>query len=348
MKALVINAFGGPEVLTAQEVPTPEPGPGEARVRVRAVVVARTKDVATRAGRPPFAPRIAAFPHILGAEHAGVVDAVGPGVDAGLVGRRVAVSAILTCGECRACRMRREEACARFGLIGIDRQGGYAEYCVAPAANLTVLPDDVTDAEAASLAANGPVARAQLDAGDVREGRVVLVLGAGGALGSTAAALATHRGATVIGVERLSRRPGLLDGLPLAAALDGEAPDLTDRIRDAAGEWGVDCVIDNLGLPTLWDAYRPALAPMGRVVVSGAVNHDPVPMRLLPFYLHSQSLIGVRTGNRAQIEALWRDVANGFRPPAPHLRTMPWLDAPRAHHAVESGTAHGQAVLEIP
>lgn len=347
MKALVIEAFGGPEVLTLQELPTPEPGQGEVRVRVQAVAVARTKDVAARAGQPPFGPQIRSFPHVLGTEHAGVVDAVGADVDPQLLARRVAVSAVLSCGDCSACRRHHEEACGSFQLVGVHRAGSYAEYTVVPAGNVHVLPDDVTAAEAASLAANGPVARAQLDAGQVGSGSIVLVAGAGGSLGSTAAALAAHRGARVIGVDRLGAHPDALDGLPLVAALDGEAADLADQIKAAAGPDGLDCVVDNLGLASLWAAYRPAVADLGRIVVSGAISHEPLPMTLLPFYLRSQSLIGVRTGNRAQMTALWRDVADGFRPPPAQLHRFPWLDAAVAHTRVEQGTAHGQSILEV-
>lgn len=348
MKALVIAGFGGTEVLELAELPTPEPGPGEVRVRVQAIAVARTKDVATRAGRPPFAPKVSGFPHVLGTEHAGVVDAVGPGVDGSLVGNRVAVSAVLSCGQCRACDQGHEEACTHFALIGVDRQGSYAEYTVVPAGNIHLLPADISLVQAAAVAANGPVARAQLDAGHVGSASTVLVIGAGGSLGSTAATLAGWRGARVIGVDQLSRQLDCLDGLPLMAALDGNSADLTDQLRLAAGDWGIDCVIDNLGIASLWDAYRPVLADMGRIVVSGAISHDPLPMRLLPFYLHSQSLIGVRTGNRKQIAAMWDDVRQGYRPPDTHVHRVAWLDVAMAHGRVEAGAAHGQTVLEVP
>ncbi len=347
MKAFVIDGFGGPEVLRLADVPLPQPGPGEARVRVAAVAVARTKDVATRAGRPPFAPQVPAFPHILGTEHAGVVDEVGSGVDTDLVGQRVGVSAVVSCGQCRACQRGHEEACAQFRLVGVHRPGCYCEYVVVPIANLSPVPAEVSLAEAASVAANGGVARAQLEAGQVGPGSVVLVVGAAGSLGSTAAALAAWRGARVIGVDRLSRDPQALNGLPLAAVVDGEARDLPEQLRDVAGPDGFDCIVDNLGLTDLWNAYRPALATLGRIVVSGAINHEPLPMRLLPFYLHSQSLIGVRTGNRAQITAVWQDVREGFRPPSSHLQRVPWGDVAEAHRRVEAGTAGGQTVLEV-
>ncbi|KAB1139646.1 alcohol dehydrogenase catalytic domain-containing protein [Streptomyces luteolifulvus] len=347
MKALVIHEFGGPDVLRLEEMPNPEPAAGEVQVRVSAAIVARTKDVAARAGKPPFAPQIPELPHVLGAEHAGVVDAVGSGVDHRLIGKRVSVSAVLSCGDCRACRAGREEACASFSLIGVHRHGSYAEYCTAPVANVRPLPDDIDFVEAAAMAANGPVARAQLEAGGVGRDSTVLVVGAAGALGSTVAALAAHRGAQVIGVDRLAAKPGCLDALPLTTALDGDSPDLAQQIRAAGGSWGIDCVVDNLGLPVLWNAYRDSIADMGKIIVSGAVSHAPISMHLLPFYLHSQSLIGVRTGNRQQMDAFWQDVTDGFRLPGAMIHGVSWEAAADAHRTVENGTSLGQAVLLV-
>jgi NADPH:quinone reductase-like Zn-dependent oxidoreductase len=346
MRALVIGGFGGPEVLSETELADPEPGPGEVRVQVRAVAVARTKDVATRAGRPPFADQITAFPHVLGSEHAGVVDAVGLGVDRRLLGCAVGVSAVLTCGQCTACGRGREEACARFALVGVHRQGSYAQYCVVPADNVCQLAEEVSFVQAAALAANGPVAAAQLSAGGVGAGDTVLVLGAGGSLGSMVAALAAFRGARVIGVDRLRAKPGCLQGLPLAATLDGDDPGLTESIVSAA-PGGIDCVVDNLGLGALFQAYMPALAALGTIVVSGAISQDPILVRLLPFYLNSHSLIGVRTGNRHHRAALWTDVAAGFCPPAGFVHPTPWTRAIQAHTEVEYSRARGQVVLEI-
>ncbi len=346
MRAVVLREFGAPAVLTFEDAPEPEAGPGEVRVRVLAVAVARTKDVSARAGRPPFAARLR-LPHILGTEHAGIVDQVGAGADADLLGAQVGVSAVISCGHCKACTMLREEACASFGLVGVDRQGSYAEYCVVPAGNVHLLPDSLSYSQAAALAANGPVARAQLDAGAVTAGSRVLVLGAGGALGSAAAALAAHRGAEVIGVERLRAKPDQLDSLQLIARLDGDDDNLADAILGLTDGWGVDCVIDNLGITALWNRYRPALADMGRIVVSGAVSQEPVAMALLPFYLRSQSLIGVRTGNRTQMTALWKDVHDGLRLCDALVTTMPWEQIQDAHAAIEGGTAPGQIVVEV-
>jgi NADPH:quinone reductase-like Zn-dependent oxidoreductase len=346
VKAVVLREFGGPDVLAFEDAADPEAGPGEVRVRVLAIAVARTKDVSARAGKPPFAGRLQ-LPHILGTEHAGIVDQVGPGSDPGLLGARVGVSAVISCGQCRACSLLREEACASFGLVGVDRQGSYAEFCVVPAGNVHVLPDSLSFSQAAALAANGPVARAQLDAGGVTAGSRVLVLGAGGALGSAAAALAVHRDAEVIGVERLSVKPDQLDPLQLIARLDGDDDSLADKILALTDGWGVDCVIDNLGITALWNRYRPALADMGRIIVSGAISHEPIPMALLPFYLRSQSLIGVRTGNRTQMIELWKDVHSGLRLCDELVTTIPWDQIRDAHTVIENGTAPGQIIAEV-
>lgn len=343
-----MDTFGGPEVLALlPDEPSPEPGAGEVRVRVHAIAVARTKDVAMRAGRPPFAPRVT-FPHRPGTEHAGVVDAVGHQVDPTLIGQRVAVSAVVTCGDCVACQRGRDEACSSFTLVGIHRPGSYAERVVVPAGNVHPVPDDLSLAHAAALAANGPVARAQLDAGGVGRGTVVAVMGAAGALGSTVACLAHHRGATVIAVDRLEAKGDLLAGLPLDAAFDGDDPELAARLRAHTDGWGVDCVVDNLGLAPLWSAYRPALATLGTIVVSGAIGREAIAMELLPFYLHSQSLIGVRTGNQAQVRALWADVRAGFRMPEASVVVRPWTDMHDVHAMVEQGRAAAQTVLEVP
>jgi NADPH:quinone reductase-like Zn-dependent oxidoreductase len=344
VKAIVMHEFGSADVLAVRDVPTPDPGPGEVRVAVRAVAVARTKDVATRSGVHPFSKAVS-LPHILGTEHAGAIDAVGQGVRASLVGQRVAVSAVVACGRCRACGRGHEEACASFGLVGIHRPGAYAQFSVVPAENLFPVPGDLDDADAAALAANGPVAHSQLDAGGVGPGSTVVVPGAAGALGSTVAQLAVFRGARVIAVERAGGKSGALDGLGALAVLDGESPTLAQDIRELTDGAGADCVVDNLGIAALWQAYYPAVADLGRIVVSGAIGREPVPLELGPLYLRSQSIIGIRTGNRRHMAALWEDVGRGFRLRSSLVRPMPLAAAASAHRAVENGENRGQIVL---
>ena len=346
MRAVVIRSFGTPDVLDLDDVDEPDVGPGEALIRVRAVIVARTKDVSARSGRHPFS-EVIDLPHILGAEHAGVVEDVGDGVDASWVGRRVAVSAVLHCGTCEHCARGHEEACERFELIGIHRPGAYAELTVVPVGNLWPLPDGIGFAEGAAVAGNGAVAHAQLEAGGAQRGSSVAVVGAAGALGSALVGLARHRGATVIAVDRLPEQQDALDALGVDAALDGERDDLTAALYAATDGRGVDCVIDNLGLAALWERYQPAVATLGRIVVSGSITPEPIPLRLAPLYLRSQAIIGVRTGNRRHMAAVWEEVRRGFRLPGGFVTEMPLGEVRTAHAAIETGGKRGQLVLTL-
>ncbi|MGV1050321.1 MAG: alcohol dehydrogenase catalytic domain-containing protein, partial [Solirubrobacterales bacterium] len=201
MRAVLMREFGAEGVLRLEEVEPPRPGPGEVLVRVAAVEVSRTRDIATRTGKHPFS-RAVTLPHVLGGDFAGVVEEAGEGVDRGLLGRRVACSATQTCGECEACESGHEERCAELSLLGVHRRGSYAELAVVAAAIVHPIPDDLPMAEAAAMAADGPIALTQLDVAGAGEGSGLLVTGVTGALGSTLAALGGRLGAAVLGLSR--------------------------------------------------------------------------------------------------------------------------------------------------
>ena len=194
MHAVVFTRFGGPEVLEVTEVPVPAVGAGEVLVRVAAVSVGRLLDLTARAGTHPYARFV--LPHVLGAEHAGTVAAVGDGVREVKAGDQVAVFPVLTCGSCRACREGATEACPRLQIMGVHRPGAYAEYTVVPAANVHVLPAGLDPWTAAGLALAGPVAYNQLSQAGLRPEDWVLVQGGSSALGSLTAALAALPGRT--------------------------------------------------------------------------------------------------------------------------------------------------------
>jgi D-arabinose 1-dehydrogenase-like Zn-dependent alcohol dehydrogenase len=290
----------------------------------------------------PFA-RALHLPHILGGEHAGVVDAIGIGVPETLIGRRVAVSVHMPCGACSECLSGHDQACDNGQLLGIHRQGAYAEYVVVPAANIHELPADLTFVEAAALgAANGAVAYAQLEVGGVGRGTWVLVPGANGALGFMLVYLAAKCGAHVIALVRNHAAATILEQAGAQAVLSAERADLDEALLEITGGRGVDVVIDNLSLPELSKKYMPGLAPLGRVIISGAMGEAPIPLLARPFYLKSQSILGVRSANRAQIAAFWKDVREGgVRLPPELVQIFPLAEAPAAHAALQRRSGVG-------
>jgi NADPH:quinone reductase-like Zn-dependent oxidoreductase len=347
MRAMVMRAFGDADVLALEEVRDPSPGPGEALVRVGAVAVSSTRDIATRTGRHPFS-REVSLPHVLGGDFAGVVEAVGPGLDRALIGQRVAASNSRSCGTCPACRSGNEAQCADLAMLGIHRWGSYAELATMPGVNLTRIPDDLSLADAAAMAATGPIALTQLQTGRVTDGGWLLVTGATGALATMLATLAQALGARAIG---LSRRPEAIPAaLPLAARLNSSDPDLVEALHAATSGAGVATAVDNVADGEVFARYFPALAIGGRIVVSGAIGGDQLPVLpipVAPFYLRSLSLLGVRTTTLRDIGAFWRLVHDGLRLPDGLVHERPLDQAARAHDDMAAGRSVGHTVLSV-
>lgn len=345
MRAIVMEDFGGPEVLQESEVPDPTPGAGEVTVAVAAVEVSATRDAGTRSGRHPFS-RFVSLPHVLGGDCAGTVSAVGDGVDDALLGRRVAVTNAVACGRCRFCATGHDGACEALQLVGVHRPGSYAERVTVPAANVRAIPDDLGFAQAAALAADGAIAFAQLETGVVEEGTRVLVCGAAGALGSTLVTMAAALGAEVTALSRRSSE--LLQRWGATTVIPSDAADLSERLLAATGGSGYDVVVDNVALPDVVTAYMPALAIRGRVVMSGAMSAEPVAFAPQPFYVRSQAFIGVRTEDRASRERFWREVDAGLRLPADTVEVLPLIEAADAHRRTQAGDKLGHLLLELP
>jgi NADPH:quinone reductase len=241
MRAIQVNEHGGPEVLTVTEVPDPEPGPGQVVVELAAIGV-NFIDVYHRTGLYPLP-----LPLTPGAEGAGRVVAVGPGVDAGLVGQRVVSSNLL---------------------------GAYAEYALAPADRVVPLPETLSDELAAAVFLQGLTAHyLAYDCYPVRAGDTVLVHAAAGGVGLLLTQVATKLGATVIGTvstpekEKLARDAGAAHVL----GYDGCA----DQVRELTGGVGVPAVYDGVGQAT-FEASLASLRPRGILVLFGQ-SSGPVP-----------------------------------------------------------------------
>ena len=343
MRAAVMRKFGDPGVLRIEDVPAPRPGPGEAVVRVAAVEVSRNRDVATRSGGHPFS-REVTLPHVLGGDFAGVVAAVGEGVDPALVGKPVGVMNHHPCGACPECSAGFTEDCSRLEMLGIHRWGSYAEFTAVHADGPHPVPPDLDLAEAAALAATGPVALTQLRTAGVGPGTVVLVTGMTGALASTLAALARVLGATVIG---LSRRHTLVPDSLGCTVLDSTQPGLAEAIAAAAGGSRPRAVIDNVCAPDIFEQYFPALANGTRIVVSGVIADPELPVPARSLYSHGISLIGLRSHTEPVTAEFWQLVRDGFRLPPGLLHEFPLEAAARTHEAIAEGTVTGHTVLRI-
>jgi Zn-dependent alcohol dehydrogenase len=181
MKAIVIREFGGPEVLSWEEVLTPTPGPNEVLVRVHAVLVNRTLDLQVRQDGGNYG---TVLPLVLGNDPSGVVVAVGQGIVQPLLNQRVAVFGGIRCGACETCRLGQYPQCNRPLMLGVQCWGGYAKYLCMPASNCVPILDGASFAAATLIACHFPLAFGEASLANLKAGDWVLVMGAAGGLGS--------------------------------------------------------------------------------------------------------------------------------------------------------------------
>jgi NADPH:quinone reductase-like Zn-dependent oxidoreductase len=343
MKAAVIHEFGPPEVLRIEDVPEPRPGPEEVVVRVRAVRVGGLLDVGTRAGRNPFA-RIT-FPHVLGSDFAGEIVEVGSDEVQLAPGDRVAGVPFITCGLCHACSIGRDDACPKAQLVGVHRQGSYADMVAVPAKVLRRIPDNINFEQAAAMAVSGPVAVTQLAIAALKPGDWVLVTAAASGLGLVTSLVAKRLGARVIATSRKEWKREMLQGHGLAAVLDTESPDFVERVGELTEGEGVSIAIDNTSSATMFVKLCAVLSRLGVIVTSGALAAETVPLDVRALYLKSQSVIGVRTHTQAGLDGFWRLAQDGVE--ANVDSTFPLEDVVEAHRHVEAERNFGRVLLTM-
>ncbi len=343
MKAAVIHEFGPADVLRIEDTPAPKPPAGEVLVRVRAVRVGGLLDIGTRAGRNPFA-RLT-FPHILGADFAGDVVEVGEGVGDLAPGDRVAVSPFVTCGKCPACQSGRDYGCSTAQLVGVHRQGSYAELVSVPAKVVRRITSAVTYEQAAALALSGPVAYTQFLVAGLQPGDWVLVTAAASGLGLVTALVAKALGAKVIATSRKDWKRDMLRGRGFDAVLDTEDEAFASQVGELTGGQGVAIAVDNIASATMFPKVQAALGRLGVLVSSGAQVAEPVPLDLRALYLKSQSIIGIRTHTQAALDGFWKLAENGLETLVD--KTFPLDQVVEAHRYVEGEKNFGRVVLTV-
>ena len=270
MRAVVWGEGGA---LTAAEVPKPAPGPGEVRVRVRACGICGSDLHLRSVG---FVQRGVAPGH----EFAGVVDAVGPGVERLTPGSAVAVEPLRSCGGCDECRRGLDAICADGQLLGVHAHGGFAEYAVVAARRAFPVPADL-DPRVAALAEPTAVAVRGLRRGGFAPGQRVLVLGAG-SVGLLAALAARALGAGEVWVSARHAAQAALAKEVGATRVLGEAEASPGELARAGRAAPFDLVLETVGgsADTL-NAAAAAVRRGGSVAVLGMFL-APVRLDTLP------------------------------------------------------------------
>ena len=345
MRAVLLTGHGGPEMLEYREdVPTPEPAEGEVLISVGAAGINNT-DIWTREGAYGTEDDPAAasgwrrgnpmrFPRIQGADIVGRIAGFGGGVDASRVGERVIVDNALYDGG--------EESLVASGILGSERDGGFAEYVAVPAENAHTIESPLSDAELATFPTAYVTSLRMLNRARVSAGETVLVTGASGGVGSGLVQLARLRDARVIALVGAGKEDQARS-LGAESVVTRDAGDLPAAAAEAAGGRLIDVVADVVGGDAFADLLS-VLRPLGRYVTAGAIAGAVVRLDLRTLYLKQLELIGSTMGTHEEFAGLVGHIASGrIRPLL--ARTYPLSDVRQAQSDFVDKNFFGKLVL---
>lgn len=248
MKAASYTHFGEPaEVLAVTDVARPEPRPGEVLIRTILSPI-HNHDLWTIRGSYGYKPEL---PALGGSEAVGIVEAVGEGVDAAMIGKRV---------------------------VNAGRIGTWAEYFTASAAGVLPLPDAISDEAGAQLIAMPFSAISLLEFLDVKEGDTVIQTAANGAVGKIFADLARARGIRTVNLVRRAEAVAELEALGMENVLSTDQDGWRKRAREIVGKDGAQAAIDSVGGPIVAD-IADMLGLNGLLVVFGTATGQPLELR---------------------------------------------------------------------
>ena len=347
MRAWVIRATGGLDQLQLADVPDPPSslGPRDVRVALRAAALNRLDLFVVRG-----LPHQYAFPHILGADGAGVVEAIGADVRAVRPGDRVMINPGIADGTCEYCRAGEQSLCINYRMLGEQLSGTLAEHVVVPEPNLVIiptLPTPLTWAEAAAFSLMTLTAwRMVVTRARVAPGETVLIWGVGGGVSLSALRIAKLKGARVIVTSSDDGKLAEARRLGADVTLNHRTEQVAPRVRALTGRRGADVVIENVGEAT-WDQSLRALARGGRLVTCGATTGPMVTIDLRRLFWYQWSILGSTMGNAAEYQEVVRLLGAGELRPLVD-RVFPFTEGRAAFERLERGDQLGKIAIQIP
>jgi NADPH:quinone reductase-like Zn-dependent oxidoreductase len=340
MKAVRIHQFGGPEVLTYEDVPDPQPRKDQILVRVRACSLNHL-DIWVRKGLPGVK-----LPHILGSDIAGEVVETGEYVSGFKAGQRVLIAPMHFCGHCAKCIAGLQNQCQEFTVLGNGVDGGNCELIAVPAANVISIPDSLDFVQAASVPLVFVTAWHMLvGRAGIRPGQTVLVLGAGSGVGIAAIQIAKLFRCRVI--TTAGDEAKLAKGRELGAdyGINHYQQRISEEVRKITNKEGVDIVVEHAGAAT-WEESVKSLKSSGTLVTCGATTGPNVNIDLRHLFARQLTLLGSYMGTMGELHEVLKHIFAGRLKPVVD-RVFPLAEIRPAHEHLEKSQMFGKVVLSI-
>lgn len=336
MRAAVVNEFH--QKLEVKELPIPQVGHGEVLVRVKTCGVCHT-DLHAAHGDWPVKPKL---PLIPGHEGVGVVEKLGEGVTSLKIGDRVGIPWLFSaCGECEYCLTGWETLCKQQLNGGYSADGAYAEYCVAPAAYVARIPDELGDVDAAPILCAGVTTYKALKVANVKPGEWVAIYGIGG-LGHIALQYAKAMGYNVVAVDIHPEKLELASKLGADVTVNSSETDPVQAIQEQVG--GVHGAISVAVTKKAFEQAYKSVRRGGSLVVVGLPNAE-LPIPIFDTVLNGVTVKGSIVGTRKDMQEALDFAARGKVKAI--IETQPLAKINEVLERMEKGQINGRVVLTM-
>lgn len=336
-----MNGFGLDRV-GLLELADPHPGSGEVMVRLHAAALNHL-DLWALTGTLKIEFQ---FPHVLGADGAGEIAALGEGLEGPRIGAPVLINPGLSCGRCEFCRAGEHSMCVTFRLLGEHVNGTFAEFVVVPASNVHPIPEGLSMPEAAALGVTFATAyRMLFTRGRLRPGESVLITGIGGGLALASLQLACPVADRVLVTSSSEDKIRRAVALGADGGVNYREEDVGVAIRRLTGKRGVDLVVDSAGAAALDPALR-ALKKGGRLVVAGATSGPVAELDVRRLYWNQIEVLGSTLASDSEFSDMLRMVAGSqLRPVIDSMYSLE--DGRAALEYLHGQNQFGKVMLDI-
>lgn len=341
MTRVTIKEHGGTESLQFESARIPEPDSGEVVVQLKTMALNHL-DLWVRRGveghRFPL-------PLTPGCDGAGIVTAVGSGVDTSLLNQSVMLSPGFSCGGCSFCKSDRDPLCKNYGILGETCHGTCAEYVRVQADQCLPKPESVSWEEAAAFPLSTLTSASMIEKAQLRPEETLLVIAGTSGVGSMAIQIGKNLGCQVIATGSTEEKRQKARELGADHVLEPDQESWWKEVKKTTSGRGADVIFENVGEAT-WNQSLLALAVGGRLTTCGATTGSLVPVELKRLFFKNQQIIGSTMGSRSLLSTLLKSFES--RELVPLIDSVyPFRQLADAHDRMESRQSMGKIVLQF-